>query len=726
MEKIALGPWVFTPSEYTISDGSTETELEPLLTKLLHYFAVNPGKILSRQQLVDTIWQQSYVDDNAINRAISELRKALQHPALSQTPIKTHHRKGYSLQLQPLTSPAISNIAATAAGQFSQPQTATISVTKKHTSALWLAPLALLLLGIGGMVFYFFPAEPEPVTQSRQSDGKPQIIEVDIVNQQKVTWYKGIESRPLLSPDKQLLAYSHSQPDGAIRVLIRKLGISSGNTLQEVVIESNDALYSVQTWQPQSRNLLIQAVSKDGKQCEYLNYDFSQYPKYQVTKLTRCSGLVLGVAQVSLDSQWLYYSKSSGGMYSSNALIAENLISGTTQTLHAAPSAGLGVTMLALSGDGSKLAYILMPESNKPDIYLYDPATREHSLIGSLPFAILLLGLEWSIDQASLILPGADGILQYMLADKSLTLLKLPDGVTVGELSLLDNNQAYISALTAASATQGSFQLIRINLPFNEAERQIHFVNDAAGSSMALAVSPTDVSKYAFAANWTGGWQLWLNNDGKNIQLTELAQDDPMPINSISWSGDGRYIAFIKQANLYLYDTQRHQLVPKRLSNDVGQPVWLPDNSGLVLTRVQGNSQNLWQLDLVSNDLTQLTSTAGNFAQYDSNGQLHYHRDGKLYQYVDGAKQDIELKANSDGNYMAMWTLQADQQYRYSMLGHIEQFNVISGETRQSQLPYQLVGIHPDPHNPDNLYATVFVTPELALEFIQWQPAVAK
>ncbi|WP_445769090.1 winged helix-turn-helix domain-containing protein [Rheinheimera sp.] len=97
MQTFQLGPWTFIPADFSIYDGDKRTELEPLLCKLLQCFAASPGAIVSRQQLVETIWQQSYVDDNAINRAISELRKALQHPKLPQSPIKTHHRKGYSL-----------------------------------------------------------------------------------------------------------------------------------------------------------------------------------------------------------------------------------------------------------------------------------------------------------------------------------------------------------------------------------------------------------------------------------------------------------------------------------------------------------------------------------------------------------------------------------------------------------------------------------------------------
>lgn len=711
MDVIQLGPWVFTPADFSIKHGSQRKELEPLLCKLLQYFAVNPGKIISRQQLIDAIWQQSYVDDNAINRAISELRKALQHDSLTESPIKTHHRKGYSLQLNSvINTHNVDENKATSSNSAPPRRRLTLY-------ALVLTIPALLISVVVGYKTLSNNTEPSQAAAEKKANGE---LALNVTTQQKITWFKGIESRPLVSPDKQLLAYSHSQPDGSIRTLVRKLGVNTGSLLQEVAIEQQGKIYSVQTWQPQSNKLLVQAVSEDGSHCEYQNYDFSQFPAYKVTSLTSCVGLTLGTAQVSPDGQWLYYSKSNAGIYSGNALLAENLLNGTVQTLLDAPSAGFGVTLLALSADGNKLAYILMPESNQPDIYIYDPASREHSRVASLPMPILLLGLEWSADQTSLLLPGSNAILQINLADKSRKLLKLPDNVIVGELSLLTENQAYISPMTANTTTQGGMQLIKVTNAFDTAKRQISFLNNAAGSDMAIAISPTDSSRYAFAANWTGNWQLWLHQDGQNKQLTELVVDN-QPVNGIVWSADGRYIAFVQQGNLYLYDTHRQQLITKLENNDIGQPVWLPDNSGLVLTRLQGNSQNLWQFDLISNELTQLTFSAGSFAQYDLQGQLHYHRDGKLYRYIDGTKNDIEINSSNDNSFAGIWLLQNGLQYRFSMLGHIEQYNSATGETRKTQLPHKLIAVHPDPHNPDNIYATVFVTPELALEFIQWE-----
>jgi DNA-binding winged helix-turn-helix (wHTH) protein len=94
---IFVGEWQLNIKQQTISDGVHTRELEPLLFKLLCFFIENNERIITRQELVENIWQQSFVDDNAINRAISELRKVLKSENQPGQTIKTHYRKGYSL-----------------------------------------------------------------------------------------------------------------------------------------------------------------------------------------------------------------------------------------------------------------------------------------------------------------------------------------------------------------------------------------------------------------------------------------------------------------------------------------------------------------------------------------------------------------------------------------------------------------------------------------------------
>ena len=83
-----MGEWQLNTQQQTISDGTHKRELEPLLFKLLCFFIEHNDRIITRQELVENIWQQSFVDDNAINRAISELRKTLNQKNSPGKPLK--------------------------------------------------------------------------------------------------------------------------------------------------------------------------------------------------------------------------------------------------------------------------------------------------------------------------------------------------------------------------------------------------------------------------------------------------------------------------------------------------------------------------------------------------------------------------------------------------------------------------------------------------------------
>ena len=65
--------------------------------KILYYLFKNPGKICSRSDIVDFLWDnQLYVDDNALSVNITRIREKLASIGLFGF-IKTKHRQGYTL-----------------------------------------------------------------------------------------------------------------------------------------------------------------------------------------------------------------------------------------------------------------------------------------------------------------------------------------------------------------------------------------------------------------------------------------------------------------------------------------------------------------------------------------------------------------------------------------------------------------------------------------------------
>ncbi|MCJ8269946.1 MAG: winged helix-turn-helix domain-containing protein, partial [Psychrosphaera sp.] len=72
-----LGDFVVEPALNQISGADGVNVLEPKAIDLLVFFMQNPGQITSRDQIRTAVWGPISVSDHAVNRLISQLRKAL-------------------------------------------------------------------------------------------------------------------------------------------------------------------------------------------------------------------------------------------------------------------------------------------------------------------------------------------------------------------------------------------------------------------------------------------------------------------------------------------------------------------------------------------------------------------------------------------------------------------------------------------------------------------------
>lgn len=80
-----------------IEYNSQRTELTKNELKILYYLFKNAGKICSRGDLVEFLWDnQLYVDDNALSVNINRIREKLAGIGLTDF-IKTKHRQGYTI-----------------------------------------------------------------------------------------------------------------------------------------------------------------------------------------------------------------------------------------------------------------------------------------------------------------------------------------------------------------------------------------------------------------------------------------------------------------------------------------------------------------------------------------------------------------------------------------------------------------------------------------------------
>jgi len=82
-------------TSYQIKVDGIEQSVEPQVFNLIVYLIENKDKIISREEILDTIWKDRVVSDSSINNHIKSARKVLQDDGHKQAVIKTVHSRGY-------------------------------------------------------------------------------------------------------------------------------------------------------------------------------------------------------------------------------------------------------------------------------------------------------------------------------------------------------------------------------------------------------------------------------------------------------------------------------------------------------------------------------------------------------------------------------------------------------------------------------------------------------
>ena len=81
----------------TVKYMDNVTELTKNEFRILYYFFINPGKVISKDELVEYLWNNKlYVDENILNVNVTRLRKKLLEIGLDNF-IETIHGRGYKI-----------------------------------------------------------------------------------------------------------------------------------------------------------------------------------------------------------------------------------------------------------------------------------------------------------------------------------------------------------------------------------------------------------------------------------------------------------------------------------------------------------------------------------------------------------------------------------------------------------------------------------------------------
>ena len=92
-----VGDWLVEPALNRISSARQVRSMEPRAMAVLEVLAGDPGRVVSRQELKDRVWQCEHVAANSLTHVVSELRAVFDDDARQPRYIQTIPKRGYRL-----------------------------------------------------------------------------------------------------------------------------------------------------------------------------------------------------------------------------------------------------------------------------------------------------------------------------------------------------------------------------------------------------------------------------------------------------------------------------------------------------------------------------------------------------------------------------------------------------------------------------------------------------
>jgi two-component system phosphate regulon response regulator PhoB len=99
-DQVHRGDLIIDRVAHRVRRSGEEIHLGPTEFRLLDHFMQNPGRVFSREQLLDAVWgREVYVEARTVDVHVGRLRKALNRKDSDIDPIRTVRSAGYSLDV---------------------------------------------------------------------------------------------------------------------------------------------------------------------------------------------------------------------------------------------------------------------------------------------------------------------------------------------------------------------------------------------------------------------------------------------------------------------------------------------------------------------------------------------------------------------------------------------------------------------------------------------------
>ena len=211
--------------------GAVLLDLEPKAFRVLVHLIENRQRTVTKEELFQAVWGETFVTDNALTRVIAQLRRELEDNARAPRFIETVPTLGYRF------------IAPVEECREGAPATPVATAPRRRR--VWVPVVFAAAILIGVNAWFLLRPRPEPVAP--------------VVKVLQITSANGLDVYPTLSPDGASMAYA-SDRKGSFEIYVRSL-VPGGSETQL----TNDGEENLQPqWSPDGRYLAFYSEKRNG------------------------------------------------------------------------------------------------------------------------------------------------------------------------------------------------------------------------------------------------------------------------------------------------------------------------------------------------------------------------------------------------------------------------------------------------------------------------------
>lgn len=657
---LLIGSWRVHPTLNQIQSGTQTLELEPRAMELLLFLSRHPDEVISRDDLIEQVWKGAIVTDQAINRVVSLLRKALGDDAANPRYIATISKRGYRL-VAPVSeelagepsprgaiperhapelnrAPPDSESAALTAylanlNTSAEPRAEPLTAPEPgpHRSAMpthqrwpgrrWLA--GLILVATSGLLVVYARTATLGADEPRYGRAKA------------LTAMAGNEHFPSNSPDGRFIVFSHRpREEGEYRQL-QLLDTQNGQTQRLTLGPFVD---DYPAWAPDGQRIAFHRRGEKTCQVMSLTIKDGRGDMDSLRELASCNTSTAGVSLAwNTRGDKLYYTDAAT-VNEPLRILELDVASGKSRPITNPPDLGRGDYFIQAARQAPTLYFLRNKHWNQTEIFSLD--LEDGSIDKRLSLAWPLVTMSLHPQGKELLFRDISGLFTRLNLDTGKT-QTLPAPITVGL------NPVYMSNGREIAFANGP-----------ERDRNIKFLPNplAQGKSRAFrpsidssqqddtpALAPKS-SRLVFVSNRSGLPQIWLQEvDGSLRQLSNFDHYDH--IAGLFWSPQEDRILVHRGSRLSLLDPVSGQQEGLAIEDkNLELPRWSADGKSLYFSSQRSGQREIYRHELATGQEAALTRHGGYAALPSADGKYFfytkYHQAGLWrMSYTDGAEE---------------------------------------------------------------------------------------